>query len=358
MSIAACFRLERASFTLDVDLSLPARGVTALFGASGSGKTTLLRCIAGLERAPGSRLCIGDECWQDGAHFLPTHRRPLGYVFQDAALFPHLTVRGNLDYGRSRVPPAERRVSLEQAVDLLGIGHLLDRRPDGLSGGERQRVAIARALATSPRLLLMDEPLAALDERRKAEILPWLEKLHDELEIPVLYVSHSLPEVARLADHLVLLEAGQVVADGPLGELLPRLDLPLSHGEESFVVVAATVSAYDAGYALARLDFAATTGHSLWAPSPPRTVGAAVRVRIQARDVSLALSAQHDSSILNTLAARVEAIDLQAPGRALVRLDAGGVALLARLTHKSLDQLGIKDGQQVFAQVKSVALVD
>jgi molybdate transport system ATP-binding protein len=247
---------------------------------------------------------------------------------------------------------------LEQAVDLLGIGHLLDRRPDGLSGGERQRVAIARALATSPRLLLMDEPLAALDERRKAEFLPWLEKLHDELEIPVLYVSHSLPEVARLADHLVLLEGGRALAAGPLGELLPRLDLPLSHGEEAFVVIAATVGAYDADYALARLDFSGSAGQSVWAPSPPRAVGAAVRVRIQARDVSLALSAQHDSSILNTLAARVEAIDLQPPGRALVRLDAGGAALLARLTRKSLDQLGIQVGQTVFAQVKSVALVD
>ncbi|MFC5302399.1 molybdenum ABC transporter ATP-binding protein [Azospira restricta] len=352
-------QLARPDFALDVDLHLPARGVSAIFGASGSGKTTLLRAVAGLERHAQGRLQVAGEVWQDsaGGVFVPPHRRPLGYVFQDAALFPHLTVRDNLVFGRRRTgdatPPDAAPV-----VGLLGLAPLLDRRPDGLSGGERQRVAIARALLAQPRLLLMDEPLAALDERRKAEFLPWLEKLHDELEIPVLYVSHSLPEVARLADYLVLLEGGRVRAAGALGELLPRLDLPLSHGEEAFVVIAATVGAYDADYALARLDFSGSAGQSLWAPSPPRPLGAAVRVRIQARDVSLALSAQHDSSILNTLAATVVGLDAQPPGRALARLDAGGSALLARLTRKSLDQLGIQVGQTVFAQVKSVALVD
>ena len=200
--IQARFKLDWPGFTLDVDLDLPARGITALFGHSGSGKTTLLRCIAGLERAPQGQLEVLGETWQDSRQWLPTHQRSLGYVFQEASLFPHLTVLGNLRYGLKRSSDAQR-VSLDQAIELLGINHLLERKPDRLSGGERQRVGMARALALSPRLLLMDEPLAALDLKRKQEILPYLERLHAELEIPVLYVSHSPDEVARLADHIV-----------------------------------------------------------------------------------------------------------------------------------------------------------
>ena len=199
--IDARFRLDWPGFSLDVDLALPGRGVTALFGHSGSGKTTLLRCIAGLERAAQGRLAVDGEVWQDAGSWLPPHQRPIGYVFQEASLFAHLTVLGNLRYGMKRISGAQR-VSLDHAIELLGIGHLLDRKPDRLSGGERQRVGIARALAVSPRLLLMDEPLAALDLKRKQEILPYLERLHDELSIPVLYVSHSPDEVARLADYL------------------------------------------------------------------------------------------------------------------------------------------------------------
>jgi molybdate transport system ATP-binding protein len=222
--IEARFRIDWPGFVLDVDLSLPGRGVTALFGHSGSGKTTLLRCIAGLERAPLGRLAVDGEVWQDASQWLPPHKRPIGYVFQEASLFAHLTVMGNLHYGLKRLRCAPR-ISLDQAIELLGIGHLLDRKPDTLSGGERQRVGIARALAVSPRLLLMDEPLAALDLKRKQEILPYLERLHDELEIPVLYVSHSPDEVTRLADHLVAMEGGRVVAYGPLADTLARLDL-------------------------------------------------------------------------------------------------------------------------------------
>ena len=209
-SIDARFRLDWSGFSLDVDLTLPGRGVTALFGHSGSGKTTLLRCIAGLERAPQGRLTVDGELWQDTNHWLPPHKRPIGYVFQEASLFAHLSVMGNLSYGLKRISGAQR-VSLDQAIELLGIGHLLDRKPDLLSGGERQRVGIARALAVSPRLLLLDEPLAALDLKRKQEILPYLERLHYELSIPVLYVSHSPDEVARLADYLVAIEAGRVL---------------------------------------------------------------------------------------------------------------------------------------------------
>lgn len=226
--IRAHFRMDWPGFSLNLDLNLPARGVTAIFGESGSGKTTLLRCVAGLERAQHGRLTIKGEVWQDEQTFLPVYKRPLGYVFQEASLFPHLSVLGNLRYGLTR-SKTEQSVSLDQAVGLLGIGHLLDRKPDRLSGGERQRVGIARALAVSPRLLLMDEPLAALDMARKQEILPYLERLHDELEFPVLYVTHSPDEVARLADQLVVMENGRVLAHGPLAETLSRLDQPITH---------------------------------------------------------------------------------------------------------------------------------
>lgn len=357
--IELLLQLTHPGFSLDVDLNLPVRGVSAIFGPSGSGKTSLLRVVAGLERRAMGKLQIGDEVWQDSnaGIFMPPHRRALGMVFQDAALFPHLTVRENLLFGLRRMGQKSLPQILEQApvVELLGIGNLLERRPEKLSGGEQQRVAIARALFAQPQLLLMDEPLAALDEQRKSEFLPWLERLHDELDIPVLYVSHSLTEVARLADHLVLLDKGRVQASGTPEELLPRLDLPLSHGEEAFVMVEAQVIDYDDTYALAHLDFA---GQSLWAASPPREPGTRVRVRIQARDVSLALTPQHDTSILNTLSARIVHLESQPPGRVLVQLDVGGKGLLVRLTQKSTDHLQLAEGKQIYAQVKSVALLD
>jgi molybdate transport system ATP-binding protein len=295
-NIHACFRLEWPGFCLDVDLSLPLRGVTALFGPSGSGKTTLLRCIAGLERAPHGRLTVAGEIWQDQRHWVPTHKRPLGYVFQEASLFSHLTVLGNLNYGIRRISTGSL-VSVEHAIELLGIRHLLARKPDRLSGGERQRVAIARALAVNPRLLLMDEPLAALDLKRKQEILPYLERLHDELEIPVLYVSHSPDEVARLADHLVVMETGRVIIDGPLAATLARLDLPIHLGEDIGTVIETTVSEVDNEWHLMRVDF---PGGELWAPNSGVPVGHRVRVRVLARDVSLADRLGH-SSIQNVL---------------------------------------------------------
>ncbi|MDP2021255.1 MAG: molybdenum ABC transporter ATP-binding protein, partial [Hydrogenophaga sp.] len=211
-------RLVRDAFTLDLALTLPGRGLTALFGASGSGKTTCLRVLAGLEPAASGHLSVGGELWQDSARglFVPPHQRALGYVFQEASLFDHLSVRDNIRFGYRRTPAVQRRYGWDHGLELLGIGHLLQRMPHELSGGERQRVAMARALATSPRVLLMDEPLAALDTPRKAEILPWLEQLHQKLDIPVVYVTHSADEVARLADHLVLLEQGRVMAQGPV----------------------------------------------------------------------------------------------------------------------------------------------
>lgn len=354
--IRARFRLAWPGFALDVDLALPGRGVTALFGHSGSGKTTVLRCIAGLERAGDGFFALRGDVWQDAARgvFVPTHRRPLGYVFQEASLFAHLSVRRNLEFGLKRVPAAARRVALDDAIALLGIAPLLDRLPDRLSGGERQRVAIARALATSPSLLLMDEPLAALDVQRKQEILPYLERLHDELDIPVVYVSHAPEEVARLADHVVLLAGGHALAAGPIHDVMARLDLPFARDEGAFSILDARVAGHDAEYALTRLD---AGGSSLWMTRVEAPLGARVRARVLARDVSLALSERHESSILNVLPARVVSLSDADPGRTLVRLDIGGVPLLARITRRSAVQLGIVPGREVFAQVKGVALL-
>ncbi|MDW3715216.1 MULTISPECIES: molybdenum ABC transporter ATP-binding protein [unclassified Pseudomonas] len=357
--IRARLYLAWPGFLLDVDLALPGRGVTALFGHSGSGKTSLLRCIAGLERSARGHLEVNGETWQDSERglFVPTHKRALGYVFQEASLFEHLSVRRNLEYGERRIPVAERRVKLAQAVELLGIGHLLERMPARLSGGERQRVGMARALLTSPRLLLMDEPLAALDGKRKAEILPYLERLHDELDIPVLYVSHSPEEVARLADHLVLMDEGRVLGSGPLGETLARLDLPTALSDDAGVVIEGRVIGHDADYQLFTLGLPGS-GLSMRVAHAPAEAGRRVRFKVQARDVSLSLQRQADSSILNLLPATVcEAIPADNAAHVLVRLEVDGNPLLARITRYSRDQLGLHPGQQLWAQIKSVALL-
>ncbi|HJV71746.1 molybdenum ABC transporter ATP-binding protein [Ideonella sp.] len=364
--ISAALRLARPGFTLDVSLSLPERGVSALFGPSGCGKTTVLRALAGLERAAG-RVALGGEVWHDDAtrRFLPTHRRPIGYVIQESALFPHLSVQGNLDYGLKRIAPAERRIPLDQVVELLGIGPLMARRPATLSGGERQRVAIARALATSPRLLLMDEPLAALDAKRKAELLPYLDRLHEELAIPIVYVSHAIDEVARLADHLVLLEAGRIMAEGPVADMLARLDLNLPLGESAGVVLDGVVGERDARWQLARLDVAGAAGSAfgLWARDQGLPLGRRVRVRVLARDVSLTRAPQTGTSIGNQLRGTVEAIaDDEHPALALVRVRVGdadnGAPLVARLTRRSAHALELAPGQAIWAQVKTVALME
>ncbi|HYR05404.1 MAG TPA: molybdenum ABC transporter ATP-binding protein, partial [Gallionella sp.] len=322
----------------------------------GSGKTTLLRCIAGLERKASGMLQVKGEVWQEGARFLPVHRRPLGYVFQEAGLFPHLSVRQNLEYGLKRIPPGQRRVQLEQAVEWLGLGKLIERgSPAGLSGGERQRVAIGRALLTSPRLLLMDEPLSALDAASKRDILPYLERLHGELDIPVIYVSHSLDEVARLADQLVLMEQGRVIASGAINEILGRLDLTTAHLDDAGAVIEASVAAHDEKYHLSRLDF---SGGRLWVSRVEHTIGSMVRARVLARDVSIATVAPQGSSISNIIAARIDDIQDEGPDRVNLRLSVGsGQILLSRITRRSRDQLGLRPGMEVFAQVKSVALI-
>lgn len=359
VGIEARFRVDYPDFALDVDLRLPGRGVSALYGHSGSGKTTCLRCLAGLEPAARGRLSVNGEVWLDtqAGIALPTHRRPLGYVFQEASLFPHLTVLRNLQFGLKRVPAAQRRVDLDQAVELLGIGHLLARMPAGLSGGERQRVGIARALLASPRLLLMDEPLASLDVARKQEILPYLERLHDELDIPVVYVSHAPQEVARLADHLVLLEAGRAIASGPIAQTLARLDLPLAMAEDASVVVSGTVAEFDPAYRLMSVRLPGSASHLrvVHAPLPP---GNTARLAVKARDVSVALAHPQGSSIVNVIPVRV--LDMAPagnPDHILVRLDADGTLLLARITRYSRDQLGLAPGVPAWAQIKAVSVL-
>ena len=349
--ISARFRLEREGFLLSAAFDAPGIGVTALFGPSGSGKTTLLRCVAGLERAEG-RLEVNGEVWQDGRNFLPVHRRELGYVFQEASLFPHLSVRDNLEYGYRRT--SDKRVQPEQVVEWLGLSRLIERRDTAnLSGGERQRIAIGRALLSSPRILLMDEPLAALDMESRLEILRYLERLHRELEIPVLYVTHALDEVARLADHLVLLQEGRVIASGALGETLTRLDLPTAHLDDAGVVIEAVLSEHDEAYALTRLDF---PGGSLWVGKVDRPKGAKVRARLLSRDVSIALEPPRGTSITNILEARIVEIRDEGPDKVNVCMSVGESVLLSRITRRSRDLLGLKPGMTVYAQVKSVAL--
>ncbi len=364
--------LRREGFELGVDLSLPGTGVTALYGPSGSGKTTCLRLIAGLVPAksqgkhrdtapsgaanPGNLVTINGEVWQDETRevFVAPHARSVGYVFQEASLFDHLTVAQNLRFGQARVPLHQRRVSLEQAVALLGIGHLQNRAPHSLSGGERQRVAIARALATSPKILLMDEPLAALDARRKAEVLPYLQQLHGELNIPVIYVSHSPDEVARLADHLVLIDGGRVLASGPTVDLMTRLDLSMAHGDAAGAVIHATIVSHDPPYHLSQARF---PGGEITIPKQNIALGQPVRIRVQARDVSLTLQRQSGTSIQNIVAARVRDVSPDGPGQVMVQLDASGSALLARITARSADLLKLQPGLQLFAQVKGVAIL-
>ena len=346
---------QPAAFTLDVDLRLPGQGVTAISGASGSGKTSLLRCIAGLQAVSAGELVLNGERWHHAGASLPTHHRPLGYVFQEASLFEHLTAEGNLRYAQRRAHG--RELAFSQVVSLLELSGLLNRYPRQLSGGERQRVAIGRALLINPRLLLMDEPLAALDRRSRQQILAVLEQLQQQLKLPILYVAHRMEEVVRLADYLVILEQGRVAAQGELSELLSRTDLSLGAEAEAGAVLQGIVGQQDQRWQLVTVKFG--DGELQLADTEGLgEAGTRVRLRVLARDVSLALDTRDRSSILNRLPAAVVRID-QGSGAAMcmVQLRIGDSLLLARVSTRAVSELGLQVGQQVFAQIKSVAIL-
>jgi molybdate transport system ATP-binding protein len=348
-------RKRLGNFVLDAAFAAPAGGVTALFGSSGSGKSTIVNAIAGLLRPDAGHIRVGETSFFDaeaGIDQLPRRRR-VGYVFQEARLFPHMRVRDNLLYGYRRAPNTDRRIGFEAVVELLGIEAFLARRPFTLSGGERQRVALGRALLAQPRLLLMDEPMAALDVGRKAEILPYIERLRDELRLPIVYVSHSVEEVARLADTLVVLEQGRVAAAGDVASVMAQLDLfPPDSPYEAGAVVPVEVAAHDASFGLTTLAFA---GGKVVVPRVERALGAPLRIRIRARDVMLALARPVDLSAINVLPAVVG--DMRQAGcHADVQIAIGATRLVARITRQSAIRLALSPGKPVFAVIKSVAI--
>jgi|TARA_B100000315_G_scaffold260492_2_gene322343 molybdate transport system ATP-binding protein len=357
MDLKASIDLTRSTnFRLNVDLEIPGAGITALYGHSGSGKTTILRCLAGLERGLATdtiRIQFGDTIWQDADHFTPPHRRHIGYVFQDAQLLPHLTVAGNLDYAISR-RQIDGGPSLSQVVAWLELGSLIDKPVTRLSGGEVRRTAIARALLSGVNLILMDEPLGAIDQEAKARILPYLDNLHRELAIPIVYVSHLLEEITHLADRLIIVERGQVIASGSVIELSSQLNLAIAHDETAASILECTLDCQDEEYGLSKLLF---DGGELYVTELKQPKGSKVRIRIPARDVSLALDPPGKTSILNIIETRIESIEEGQQARMLVRLSAGSQFLLARVTRKSIEQLALHVDQKVYAQIKSVALL-
>jgi molybdate transport system ATP-binding protein len=352
LSVAVTHRL--GAFTLDAGFDSEG-GLTALFGHSGAGKTSLVNAIAGLIRPQQARIVLDGEMLTDTASrcFVPPHRRHIGYVFQEGRLFPHLSVRQNLLYGRWFAGVRGGGGEIDRVVELLDIGALLRRRPAGLSGGEKQRVALGRALLAQPRLLIMDEPLASLDERRKGEILPYIERLRDQMHIPIVYVSHSITEVARLATILVVLSGGKVAAIGPTAAVMGRLDLfPLTGRAEAGALLTTRVVAHDRTFGLTVLRAA---GGELRVPALDLPVGAALRVRIRARDVMIALTPPEHLSALNVLAGTIAEIGAAAGPIVQIRLNCGGEALIARLTRRSVETLGLIPGLTVHAVIKSVA---
>jgi molybdate transport system ATP-binding protein len=350
-------QLERENFSLDVAMDLPGQGISVLFGASGCGKTTILRCIAGLEKKMRGHIRIGETFWHCDAsnNRLATHHRPIGYVFQEASLFEHLNVLQNIEFGYRRAAGERSKRHLDEAVALLGIGHLLARSVTTLSGGERQRVAMARALATRPQLLLLDEPMAALDPSRKQDVFPWLEKLRDEVRIPMIYVTHSMDELTRLGDHLVVLEQGRVRAMGPVAETLSSLDVRWDPSQDLGVLISGEVSLLEPAWHLAKVSFPAA---HLWVRHDGMKLGAKVRLRVLARDVSITLQEPSGTSIQNHLQAQIvgSAEDVH-PSQVLVRLQCGTHTLLARITARAWSQLRLEVGQTVWAHLKSVSVL-
>lgn len=356
-SLSGYFHGALGAFSLDVDFTMPMRGVTALFGPSGSGKTTILRCIAGLSRMQG-RLHVDGSIWQDDEDriFRKPHARSIGYVFQEASLFPHLSVRKNLLYAtqRNSTDSFSRSLAFDDVVDLLGAGALLDRDPGSLSGGERQRVAIGRALLSQPRILLMDEPLSALDRGAKEDILPYLESLHETLEIPILYVSHDIGEASRLADRMIVLSKGRVAAEGSIDDVLQRLDLRPETGRfEAGVVLRARVASTKATYQTTQLDLA---GQNITIPGVDLPVGQEIRLRIRARDVALATERPQGISIRNILSGVIDEI-VEEPNSAFAEtlINLGGPRIRARITREALSEMKLQTGMPIFALIKSVS---
>ena len=354
MSLVVDIERRLGAFALDVEFKSEGR-LVALFGPSGSGKTSLIGLISGLLRPDRGRIIVGDRVLVDteAGTFLPMHKRRIGMVFQDARLFPHLSVKQNLAYGSWFTPAAERYENFDQVVALLGIGHLLSRKPSRLSGGEQQRVAIGRALLTSPKLLLMDEPLASLDETRKAEIMPYLERLRDETKIPIVYVSHSVAEVARLASDIVVLANGRVSAVGPTEAIMQRLDLlPAEERGEGGAVLDMTVAAQDETFDMTVLRSAAG---EIRVPRIGVETGTRIRVRIRARDVIIATQEPRGLSALNILRGRISAIKHGEGALVEIRIDCNGQIILSRITRQSLHALDLAVGRDVFAVIKTVA---
>jgi molybdate transport system ATP-binding protein len=358
VSLVVDIRHRRGDFTLDAAFAVDEPGVTALFGSSGAGKSTLVHAIAGLLRPEAGRITLDGATLVDvdARRFVPAPRRGIGYVFQDGRLFPHLSVRDNLLFGARRARGRRASVGFDTVVDLLALGPLLTRRPRGLSGGERQRVALGRALLAAPRLLLLDEPLSALDAELKGEILPFLAAVRDEARVPMVYVSHALDEVTRLADTLVLVERGRVRAAGPIEAMLTRLDLVDETGPGGGgALIETTVIGHDEADQLTALAF---TGGTLVVARLDVPLGTVVRVRIAATDVAVARGDGGTTSVNNVLAARIAAIRERGDAHADLRLDVGGTMLLARITRRSLRRLELAEGETVTALIKSAAVME
>ncbi len=348
------YKLQRENFALDIDTELPMHGITAVFGQSGAGKTTLLRCIAGLEDAATGHLVVAGDTWEDSSAGASrsVHERNIGYVFQEPRLFDHLNVRANIEYGQRRRNHSNG-AGIDQVIELLGLQQLLARSPSELSGGEAQRVAIARALLCSPRFVLMDEPLASLDQGRRDEILPFLDRLHVESRVPIIYVSHNIDEVCRLCDQLVVIDAGRVVAEGELQDVLVSTAVAGLGGDQAGSVIQGRADSYDAEDDLTRLTF---SGGSFWVPGKAGASGAALRIRIRANDVSLCRVKPEQSTILNVVPAVIDKMPFADSASVLVRLLLGSERIVARVTQRSVRELDLKPGDEVFAQIKSVTV--
>lgn len=354
MSLCINLTLQREHFSLSLNTKLPEKNFSAIYGHSGAGKTTLLRWIAGLERDAEGVLSFNQQVWQEKKFFLPTQQRQISYVFQDARLFPHLSVRGNLEYAfRRRFNNSGP--SIERVCEWFELGSMLDSDSKNLSGGEQQRVALARALLSSPQLILMDEPLGSLDRQSKERILVHLENLHLNFSTPIIYVSHDIEEVSRLADHLLILDGGRISAEGPLIELSSQQNLQINHEEQAASIIEAKVFNHDEKYHLSELKI--DDDLSLFITSIKTSIGSCVRVRIPARDVSITIEACNNSSILNILPATIDAIEETSNARALIRIKVSNQFLLVRLTRKSVDRLKLEKGKKVYAQIKTVALL-